>query len=162
MFHFTRHLVSPIAGAQFPLLNVGCLFTVQCESPVLFPKRGNISQPDQCFHPQHGATYHMSRSGSQKKREGGRQPGGPSSAYVVTHTQEKHFQSPKCQWTITVGRLMHRGNMRAQGCDVRKANSIPAFLGYTFEEDLRPGVKERSVKVPELGGQSPSTEPLDF
>lgn len=71
MFHFTRHLVSPLAGAQFPPLNIGCLFTVHCENPVLFPKCGNISQPGQCFHPQRGATYHMSWPGSQRKREGG-------------------------------------------------------------------------------------------
>lgn len=66
-----------LAGARFPPLNVRWLFTLRCESPVLFPKCGNISQPDQCFHPQHGATYHMSRPGSHRKREGGREARGP-------------------------------------------------------------------------------------
>lgn len=61
--------MSPIAGVQSPHLNIRCLFIIQCESPVLFPKCGNISQPDQCFHPQHGATYHMSRSGSQREKK---------------------------------------------------------------------------------------------
>lgn len=57
---------------------------------------------------------------------------------------------------------MLRGNMRAQGPDVRKASSLPAFLGYTFGEHVRPGVRGRTVKAPRLGGQSPSTESLDF
>lgn len=91
----------------------------------------------------------------EKERVAERQ-GAPSSAYGVTHTQKKHFQFPKCQWTITVGRLTHWGNMRARGPDVRKASSLPAFLGCTFGEDPRPGVRERTVKVPRLGGQSPS------
>lgn len=51
MFPVTRYSVSPIAGAQFLHLNVPCLFITQYEIPVLFPKCGNISQPDQCFHP---------------------------------------------------------------------------------------------------------------
>lgn len=120
MFHFTRHLASPLTGAQFLLPNVGGLFTVQCESPVLFPKCGNIIQPDQCFHPQHGATYRM----SQRKREG------------VTHTQEKHFQSTKCQWTFTVRRLTHRATWTQE---------LSISLSWvTFGEDLRPGVRERT------------------
>lgn len=83
----------------------------------------------------------------RKKREGGREAGGPSCVYGVTHTQEKHFQVPKCQWAITVGCLMHRGNMRAQGTDVKKkAGSLPTFLGNTFVEDQRRGKRGRESR----------------
>lgn len=61
--------MSPLAGAQFRPLNI------QCESPVLFPKCGNISQADQCFHPQHGATYLMSQPATLRKRDEGRDRG---------------------------------------------------------------------------------------
>lgn len=109
---------------------------------MLFPKCGNISQPDQCFPPQHGATYHMSRSGSQKKKKkGGREAGGPSCVCGVTHTQEKHFQVPKCQWAITEGRLMHRGNMRAQGTDVKKREYICRGSETWYKRKSRKGAR---------------------
>lgn len=82
MFYFTRHLVSPLAGAQFSPLNI------QRESPVLFPKCGNISQADQCFQPQHGATYHMSQPATQRKREGGRDRGPLLPAGCHPHPRE--------------------------------------------------------------------------
>lgn len=136
----------------FQPLNVGLLFTVQC----YFQSVVTLESPIKALTPQHGATYHMSRSGSQGKREGGRDRG-PLSVQCVIHIQEKHFQLPKCHWTITVGCLMHWSNMRALGSDDRIPITLPPFLGCAFGDNLKPGVSERTVKVPMLGGQSPST-----
>lgn len=150
MFHFTRHLVSPLTGAKFPPLNVGCLLTVHCEGP-LFPKCGNISQPDQFFHPQQrpSTTCHgLVQREKDRTVETARRP----FLWVGCHPhQQKHFQFPKCQWAITVKHLTHRNYIRASE---RPAVYQP-FLG--IHEDLSPGVRERTMKVPRLAGQSPPT-----
>ena len=112
---FTKPALSPQTGARFPPPNIGCLFTVQCGNTVLFLKCGNISRQDECFHPQRGATYHMSRPGSQrKKRKRGWQGQAGKGGCVcggggLLCTQEKHSKLPKCQRTFTAGRLMQPG-----------------------------------------------------
>lgn len=103
--------------------------------------------------PAWGHIPHVTAWFRENKRGGRDGGGGVAPLHRVSHTQEKHFKFPKCQWTITVGRLMRRCNMRAMGPDVRQASSGAAFLGYTVGGDLRPSVRERTVKVPRLGGR---------
>lgn len=63
-----------------------------------------------------------------------RQAGAPSSTYIqgVIHAQQKHFQFPEYQWTITVRRPTHRGNMRAHdGAKAYWSITIHSHLAFS-------------------------------
>lgn len=144
MFHFTSH--------QFPPLNVGCLFTVQCESPELFPKCGNISQADRRFHPRRGVTYHMSRSGSQKKK-GGWQRGRGLLLCIRRHPHPRE-SFPVPQMSVDNYSAVSNATGRHESLTSDRPGAYQPFLGIHLERtwDL----------VPRLGGQSPSTESHDL
>lgn len=130
-----------------------CLFTVQRESPVLFAKCGNISQPDQCAQPQRGATYHMSHPGSQKKKreKKKRVSETPHPLCVGCHLHPRET-FPALQ--MSVGNYSGVSNALRQPERRRLALKREAvwqfFLGILWEI----ACSWKTVKVSKLGGQS--------